>query len=114
PRSSSGTTSCRRSRASSRSRGAPAPWPPRCCSARRRRAGKEPLVGRADGPRLGELQRRFFELVTAPRSVAEELAARRLPPEHVEAFVSGDARASAVERLDVYANMYFFRILAVP
>jgi hypothetical protein len=62
---------------------------------------------------LAELQRRFFGLITAREGVARELAARGLPEAYVGAIVDGDARASAVERLDVYANMYFFRILDV-
>ena len=67
----------------------------------------------ADGPALAELQRRFFELVTGAEGVAQELRARRIPERAVSAIIAGDARASAVERLDVYANMYFFRILDV-
>ena len=67
---------------------------------------------RAGSP-LAELQRRFFELVTAPEGIATELEARGLAPETLAAIIAGDARASAVERLDVYANMYFFRILDV-
>jgi hypothetical protein len=66
-----------------------------------------------EGPSLAELQRRFFELVTGPEGVAKELAARRIPERELAALIAGDARASAVERLDVYANMYFFRILDV-
>jgi hypothetical protein len=65
------------------------------------------------GPTLAELQRRFFELVTGPEGVAKELARRGVPERELAALVAGDARASAVERLDVYANMYFFRILDV-
>jgi hypothetical protein len=68
-------------------------------------------VSRADGPTLAELQGRFFELVTAREGVAAELAARGLGPETLAAIIAGDARADAVARLDVYANMYFFRIL---
>jgi hypothetical protein len=67
----------------------------------------------AEGPSLAELQRRFFELVTGAESVARELAARGVPERDLAAVIAGDARASAVERLDVYANMYFFRILDV-
>jgi putative DNA-binding protein len=63
--------------------------------------------------RLGELQARFYGLVTAPEGVARTLAARGESPAAVEAMVAGDARLSAVERLDVYANMYFFRLLDV-
>jgi hypothetical protein len=64
-------------------------------------------------PTLAELQRRFFELVTGPEGVARELARRGIPERELAAVIAGDARASAVERLDVYANMYFFRILDV-
>ncbi|MDB4980813.1 MAG: hypothetical protein JWM82_1565 [Myxococcales bacterium] len=67
----------------------------------------------APAPALAELQRRFFALVTGREGVAKELAARGLPETHVAELIEGDARASAVERLDVYANMYFFRILDV-
>jgi len=64
-------------------------------------------------PSLAELQRRFFELVTGAEGIARELAARGIPERALDAIIAGDARASAVERLDVYANMYFFRILDV-
>jgi hypothetical protein len=67
----------------------------------------------SDGPTLAELQRRFFELVTGPEGVAKELARRGVPERELAAIIAGDARATAVERLDVYANMYFFRILDV-
>jgi hypothetical protein len=67
----------------------------------------------SDGPPLAELQRRFFELVTGPEGVAKELAKRGIPERDVAAIIGGDGRASAVERLDIYANMYFFRILDV-
>jgi hypothetical protein len=64
---------------------------------------------------LAELQRRFFELITGAESVTAELVARGVPASDVEgvarALAVADARGSAVERLDVYANMYFFRIL---
>lgn len=65
---------------------------------------------RADGPPLARLQERLFALITAPESVGKTLAAQGLGPRDLEAIVVGDGRASAVERLDVYANMYFFRI----
>jgi hypothetical protein len=60
-------------------------------------------------PTLRETQRRFFELITAPESIPKTLAARGLPNAHVEEFFVGDA----LRRLDVYANMYFFRLLEV-
>jgi hypothetical protein len=59
---------------------------------------------------LAALQRRFFQLITAPEGVEKGLAALGLPRAALEAEIAGDARASAVERLDVYAGMYFFRI----
>ena len=60
---------------------------------------------------LSTIQRRLRELIIAPSGVGaalEELgepAARSL-----EATVRGDAKLSAVERLEVYANAYFYRI----
>jgi hypothetical protein len=59
---------------------------------------------------LRDVQRRFFELITAPESVDKALATRGLTPADVERIIASDARKSAVERLDIYANMYFFRI----
>jgi hypothetical protein len=51
------------------------------------------------------MQRRFFALISAPASArpADAEAA-------INSMIVGDARASAAERLDVYAGMYFFRI----
>jgi hypothetical protein len=63
--------------------------------------------------RLRELQARFYDLVTAPEGVARTLAARGESAGAVEELVAGDTRLSAVDRLDVYANMYFFRLLEV-
>jgi hypothetical protein len=59
---------------------------------------------------LREVQRRFFELITAPESVDKALVARGLSPADLERIIASDERKSAVERLDIYANMYFFRI----
>jgi hypothetical protein len=70
-------------------------------------------VPRAEGPSLAELQRRFFELITAAEGVAQELATRGIPPPELATMLVSDAKASAVERLDIYANMYFYRILDV-
>lgn len=62
---------------------------------------------------LRELQARFYRLVTAPVDVARALDAQGLRPADVEAMIAGDEHLSAVARLDVYAQMYFFRILDV-
>jgi len=68
---------------------------------------------RSTGPALAEVQALLYELITAPAGVARGLAARGLAPATLEAVVMGDHRLSATARLDVYANMYFFRILDV-
>lgn len=64
-------------------------------------------------PSLAELQARFYALVTAPSGVASGLAEHGLSEAELAAIIVGDERLSAVERLDIYANMYFFRILDV-
>jgi hypothetical protein len=60
--------------------------------------------------KLSDAQARFCQLVTAREDVAAIVA--RLPSARaaVEELVVGDARLSAVDRLDVYARMYFVRI----
>ena len=63
--------------------------------------------------RLRDAQKLFYDLVTAPTGVAAGLAERGLGVADLETLVRGDQRLSAVERLDVYANMYFYRILDV-
>jgi hypothetical protein len=78
--------------------------------------------------KLAEMEARFYDLVTARESVAATLAAggerarsetaRREvgaavgpdAPDALLGLIRGDERLSAVERLDVYAGMYFFRI----
>jgi Putative DNA-binding domain len=62
---------------------------------------------------LAEIQRRFYTLVTAADAVGKTLAARGQTLRDLEAMVVGDARLDAAARLDVYANMYFFRLLDV-
>jgi hypothetical protein len=65
------------------------------------------------GSRLADIQARFYALVTAPEGVAQGLATAGLAAADLEAIVKGDARLGAVARLDVYANMYFYRLLDV-
>jgi hypothetical protein len=62
---------------------------------------------------LRELQARFHDLVTAPEGVQKTLADQGASTRALEAMVVGDAKLSAVARLDIYANMYFFRLLDV-
>ena len=61
---------------------------------------------------LKELESLLYRLITAPSGVAEGLAAERdLGAGGLDAIVLGDDRLSAEARVDIYANMYFYRIL---
>lgn len=64
-------------------------------------------------PSLAETQARFHRLVTAPETVAKTLASAGLAARDIDAWVQGDANLTATDRLDIYANMYFFRLLDV-
>jgi hypothetical protein len=64
----------------------------------------------ARAPSLRETEERFFQLITAPTGVTDGLRALGLAAADLERMVRSDARRSAVGRLDVYAEMYFFRI----
>ncbi len=64
--------------------------------------------------RLKQLERLLYRLVTAPSGVGEGLAAESgLPAGGLGAIVRGDDRLSAEQRVDIYANMYFYRLLDV-
>jgi hypothetical protein len=64
-------------------------------------------------PTLEDTQRLLWALISAPNGVSAALVA---DPEAarlrnaVEAQIAGDERLSAVDRLEIYANMYFFRL----
>lgn len=61
---------------------------------------------------LKDLQALLYRLITAPSGVAEGLAAEReLGARGLDAIVLGDDRLSAEARVDIHANMYFYRIL---
>ena len=63
---------------------------------------------------LKDLQNLLYRLITAPSGVAEGLGAEHaLPAGGLEALVDGDERLSAQARVDVYADMYFYRLLEV-
>ncbi len=66
-------------------------------------------------PTLEQTQRLLWRLITAPSGVADGLRALddtdRLSRDGLEAIVNGDVVLPAVRRLDIYANMYFFRLL---
>lgn len=61
---------------------------------------------------LAAVQQLLLKLITAPegaRSAVEQLDTVEYA--NFESLISGDSRFSAIERLDVYANMYFYRLL---
>ena len=65
-------------------------------------------------PNLAQTQELFWRLIRAPEGVEAAVAglgARAELPVGLEAWIQGDERLDAVARLDVYANMYFFRLL---
>src|SRR6185295_6948564 len=77
--------------------------------ARARRGGTGTLPGSRQ-MKLSDTQARFQALVTARDSVEAIVARDAQARASVEEMVVGDARLSAVDRLDVYAGMYFVRI----
>jgi hypothetical protein len=63
---------------------------------------------------LNWTERLLYRLITAPSGVAEGLAQEKsLAPKGLADVIAGDDRLSAEERVDIYANMYFYRILDV-
>ena len=59
---------------------------------------------------LRQLQALLYRLIVAPNGVAEALADDRDPIDLDEVIV-GDARITAAERIGIYADAYFFRLL---
>jgi hypothetical protein len=79
----------------------------------RRSLARETRAPRAPAP-LADLQRLLRRLITAPEGVADGLARERsLEAGGLDRIINGDDRLSAIERLDIYANMYFYRLLDV-
>jgi len=63
---------------------------------------------------LKKLESLLYRLITAPSGVAGAIAAEReLDAGGLDAIVLGDDRLSAEARLDIYADMYFYRLLDV-
>lgn len=62
---------------------------------------------------LRETQALFWQLISAPQGVAAALRQgdNKSPP--LDEVLRGDERLNAVERLDIYANMYFYRLLDI-
>ncbi|MEA2697862.1 MAG: hypothetical protein QOI66_2133 [Myxococcales bacterium] len=69
-----------------------------------------PAVATGPATTLAQIERQFFTLITAPEGVGPGLSAQGLGPDDLARMIQGDERASAVDRLDIYANMYFYRI----
>jgi hypothetical protein len=65
-------------------------------------------------PDLDRAQRIFWDLIAAPTGVgpgAEEMArAGKIDSSDLSFFVRGDERLGPAERLDIYADMYFYRL----
>jgi len=57
----------------------------------------------------------FWDLITAPEGVRPGLEALvragKADPSAIESLIGGDDRLAPADRLDIYANMYFFRLL---
>ena len=66
-------------------------------------------------PDLKRTQELFWDLITAPEGVRAAIdqpsGGRSFDPASIDALFAGDEALPAVERLDIYANMYFFRLL---
>jgi len=64
-------------------------------------------------PALRDTEELFWKLISAPEGVSEGLRQIDMKPEALARIIGGDARLDAVQRLDVYANMYFWRLLDI-
>jgi hypothetical protein len=61
---------------------------------------------------LRELQNLLYQSITDPDGTKESIGEEpRLAPGVFEALVHGDERLSSLERVDIYANAYFYRLL---
>lgn len=66
--------------------------------------------------RLETLQKHFWELMIAPEGAGKALAKAKEKNSNAAAlndWIGGETEADAIEKLDIYANMYFFRLLGV-
>jgi hypothetical protein len=63
---------------------------------------------------LAGLEALLYRLITAPRGVEEGLANEKsFRAAGLESIICGDDRLSAKERVEIYANAYFYRLLDV-
>lgn len=59
---------------------------------------------------LRETQELFWQLITAPEGVDDGLRRIDMKSDDLAKLLGGDGRLDASERLDIYANMYFWRL----
>jgi hypothetical protein len=59
---------------------------------------------------LADLQATLYDLITAPEGAATRWAELGRQPSELESIVKPRARLSALERVEIYADMYFYRI----
>lgn len=62
---------------------------------------------------LRDTEELFWRLISAPEGVAAALRQPDNKSLRLDEVLRGDERLTAVERLDIYANMYFFRLLDI-
>lgn len=62
------------------------------------------------GRSLAEVEATLYDLITAPEGVGKRLSELSRSPADLELLVKPTAALSAVDRVDIYANMYFYRI----
>jgi len=60
---------------------------------------------------LPELQTLLYQLITTPEGSEWIGNERRPAPGRIETLVRGDQRLSAIERVNIYADAYFYRLL---
>jgi hypothetical protein len=74
-----------------------------------------PVGQNVTNPGLKDLQKLLYRLITAPEGVAAGLAAERARGptslDDLDQLIESDDRLSAAERLEIYAEAYFYRIL---
>src|SRR5204862_3776547 len=67
------------------------------------------------GPGVARTESLFWALITAPEGVRPGLDAMVgrgvAAPGDLDGMIDGGAKMTPAERLDIYANMYFFRLL---
>lgn len=62
--------------------------------------------------RLAEVQRLLYRFITSPNGVEKGLAVENdVPKNGIGALITEDDRMNAVDRVGIYADMYFYRLL---